>query len=150
VSDPDADRALVAELRRALTAEIGARALYARLAGRMRDPELKSVLASLRDDEGVLVDEVRALLLALGARRAPRSSPTRALTSWILALGSRGRRASIAVRFAHDAECTFARRYHDLSIRFAARGEIEPARACDRFAQEKQRHARVLEAWIAC
>jgi hypothetical protein len=140
--------ALTAEVRRALMAEIGARSIYAPLEGRMRDPELSRVLASFRDDEDGLIDGVRALLVAVGAKRGPEESFTRAWIGWMLAVCSRGRNSALALRLSHDSECTMARRYHELSIRFARAGHVEHARACDGFAQVKQRHARVLEAWI--
>jgi rubrerythrin len=140
---------LLAELRRALSAEIGARSIYACLAVRMRDPELGRVLAAFHEDEHELVESVRALLISAGAKRAPRQSYTRASIGWILAVLSRGKSSSIALRLCHDSECTVARWYHDLAFELARAGEVEPARACGGFAQTKQRHARVLEAWIA-
>ncbi len=142
-------RALLVELRRALMAEIGARSIYARLAVRMHDVELRQVLSTFRDDEDVLVEGVRALLTAAGAKRVPHSSLTRASIGWMLAACSRGRSSSIALRLCHDSECTVARWYHALALDLARTGEAESAGACRDFAQTKQRHARVLEAWVA-
>jgi rubrerythrin len=140
---------LLADLRRALMAEIGARSIYAQLAARVRDPELGRVLAAFHEDESALVESVRELSLRLGEKRAPRSSLTRASIGWVLAACSRGKSSSIALRLCHDSECTVARWYHDLALAFVRAGEVDHARACSELAQTKQRHARILEAWVA-
>jgi rubrerythrin len=148
VSPGTLQSALQAELRRALMAEIGARSIYAQLAARMRDAELRQVLAIFRDDEDVLVEGVRALILAAGAKRAPHASLTRTSMSWLLAVTSRGKSSSIALRLCHDSECTVARWYHDIALELARGGQTQSARACTEFAQTKHRHARALEAWV--
>jgi hypothetical protein len=148
VSAQRATPELLADVRRALKAEIGARSIYARLAPRMRDRELGQLLERFHDDEEEIVAGVRALLVDLGARRAPNASPSRALAGWILAGVSGGRSSSLALRLCLESESTVARWHAENALRLAGTGDLDRARACDGFAQIKLRHARMLEAWV--
>jgi hypothetical protein len=49
----------------------------------------------------------------------------------------------------HDSESTVARWYRELAVHLARAGDVEHARACAGFAEVKERHARILEAWVA-
>jgi rubrerythrin len=149
VTSADVDPAFLADLRRALKAELGARSIYARLAPRMKDRELGQVLESFHADEVALVVGVRALLAELGASRVPRRSRSRAFAGWILAVLARGRSSSIAVRLCQESESTVARWYREHARYLALAGDVARAEACEGFAQVKLRHARILEAWVA-
>jgi rubrerythrin len=148
VNASGAHPALLALARDALKGEMGARSIYAQLAPRMRDRELGQVLERFRDDETEIVAGVRALVIGLGASRAPERCRSRAWTGWFLAVCSRGRTASIALRLCHDAESTAGRVYGEMSLHLASTGDVERAQTCAGFAEIKQRHARILEAWV--
>jgi hypothetical protein len=148
VSAESATPELLADLRRALQAELGARSIYGYLAPRMRDRELGQLLERFHEDEDALVAGMRALLLDLGARKVPRRNRSRELSGWILALSSGGRASSMALRLCLESESTVARRHGENALRLARAGDVLRARACDGFAQIKLRHARMLEAWV--
>lgn len=139
---------LLAYLARALKAELGACSIYAHLAPRVRDRELGQLLERFHEDEEAIVTGVRTLLIELGARRVPQRSTSRAFAGWILAIASRGRTSSLALRLCHDSESTVARWHGENAVRLVRAGDVERARACDGFAQVKLRHARMLEAWV--
>lgn len=135
-------------MRLALLAEFGARSLYGQLARRMRDPELAQVLARFHEDESRIIDALRRLLADLGAARVPLRSRRRDALSWCLALTSRGRASSLALRTCLDSESVIARWYAEYARYLAQCGAPDRARICAELSDTKVRHARILSAWV--
>ena len=141
------DAALLREMKRALLAELGARAIYRRLARLARDPELVRVLAGFAHEEERQIELLRASLASLGARAA-RSSLRRTLLAEALAwtgpiVGTRP-----ALRICLEAEGSAARSYAHFQEHLASLGEREAALACGELALTKRRHAQALHAWV--
>lgn len=152
---PDAEKSLpvhpslVADMRIALLAELGARSIYGQLSKRMRDAELRQVIAQFHEEESQIIATVQRLLLLCGARNVPARSLRRALLAWMLASSSRGRSDSLALRSCHDSELTVARWYSEYARYLGQIGARAEARTCEELAQAKIRHARILEAWMS-
>jgi hypothetical protein len=142
-----AHKALLADMKQALLAEFGARAIYAQLARRVADSELADVLAGLHQDEVEQVERLRALMTSLGATPAAHSR-RRAALAWMLALSSKFGGRSLALRSCHASETTLVRWYWTYANYLIAAGEIEHARTCEALGLLKQRHARTLSAWV--
>lgn len=122
--------------------------MYSRLATRMRDPELAQVIERFHEDETQIIESLRRVLAALGCARIPQKSRRRALLSWCLALTSRGRSSSLALRACVDSENVIARWYAEYARYLVAAGRTAEARTCEELAGIKLRHARILEAWV--
>ena len=138
---------LLAEMKRALLAEFGARAIYRRLTRYVRDEALARVLASFAQEEDEVIASLREVMTQLGARPRRRSlrrlvlANTLALTTFVI--GPR-----FALRICADAEETRSRWYAEFHEWLLRQGEEGPARACARLCLTKQRHAQALQAWV--
>lgn len=140
--------ALAAELRRALLAEFGARAIYARLAKSVRDQELARLLQELCVEQH---EQVRAAasLFEVVRRQPPRDSLRRRVLAHVLAslrpvLGQR-----VVLRICADAERTRSGDYARLSELFARTGALAPAQTARECCTRAARHADALDAWVA-
>ncbi len=141
-----ADPALVAELRRSLRDEIGARELYARIAARESDPALEHILAALGGESPRLIEVLRGVLGGLGVdadERDWRRSASAALVSWLALLGAR----RLVLRLCLESEEALARRYAACAHGLAA-SDRAAARACEALAGRKSARARSLQAWV--
>lgn len=138
---------ILAEMRRTLLAELGARAIYAQLAALTSDPELKSVLARLHQEEQQQVEGMRGLIEALGGR-ARRRSLRRAGLALGLALAGKLFGIRLALRVCQEAEGTASRWYATFQAWLEAHGHPEEARCAGRLGRVKVRHAEVLRTWI--
>ncbi|HVS12205.1 MAG TPA: hypothetical protein VMS76_20250 [Planctomycetota bacterium] len=138
---------LIGELRRALLAEFGARAIYRRLERLARDGELARVLAGFAQEEERQIELLRASLTSLGAGPA-RGSLRRTLLAEALAWTSPLVGIRPVLRICLEAEDTSARRYAYFQERLAQLGERESALACGELALTKRRHAQALYAWV--
>lgn len=140
--------ALAVELRRALLAEFGARAIYARLAKSVRDEELARLLHELGREQH---EQVRAAasLFALVRRPPPSDSVRRRALAHVLAslrpvLGQR-----VVLRICADAERTRSGDYARLAELFARSGARVQAQAALECCTRAARHADALDAWVA-
>lgn len=145
--NPRIDPSLLAEMRRALLAEFGARTIYRELARRVPDQELSEVLSRFHQDEIEQIERLRALMQSLGATPRLRSR-RRAALAWGLAQWARLGGRSLALRMCHDSENTLVRWYWTYANYLIAAGEIEHARTCEALGLLKQRHARTLATWV--
>jgi demethoxyubiquinone hydroxylase (CLK1/Coq7/Cat5 family) len=138
---------LIAELHRALLAEIGARSIYGWLARFVRDRELRQVLARFQEEEVTQIDRLSRVLTALGERPTRRGLRRRflaaALACTVPVIGSRP-----ALRICEEAEGTAARWYAHFRELLDGRGRRELAQACNELATTKLRHALALQAWV--
>lgn len=137
----------VADVRTSLRAEFGARAIYGFLSRRTDDPELAGVLARFGEEGDELVAGLSHVLGELGVRRVPTGSARRTALAWLLALVSRRRRGSLALRMCLDSEERLGRSYASYAEYLSRFGRVELARRCEALAGTKQRHARVLSTW---
>ena len=143
----DGHRALLVDMRRALLAEFGARAIYGQLARVVHDDVLVDVLTRMREEEGLQIERLRALMIALGARPRRRSLRRRLLAA-ALAYTTPifGRR--FALRTCHEAENTASRWYAQYREYLARCGEQAHAQTCGELSLIKLRHAQALLAWL--
>lgn len=140
--------ALASELRRALLAEFGARAIYARLAKAVRDQELARLLHELCLEQQ---EQVRAAasLFEVVRRRPPGDSLRRRALAHMLAslrpvLGQR-----VVLRLCADAERTRSGDYARLADLFARSGALAQAQIARQCCTRSARHADALDAWVA-
>lgn len=140
--------ALSRELRAALLAEFGARAIYRRLGRLASDPELRRVLAGFALEEDRQIELLRASLSALGVRPA-RASLRRTLLAEALAWTGPMVGMRPALRICLEAEDSAARSYAHFQEHLARLGERDVARSCGELALTKRRHAQALDAWVA-
>jgi rubrerythrin len=138
---------LVGELRHALLAELGARAIYRRLERLVRDGELARVLAGFAQEEERQIELLHASLGSLGAGPA-RGSLRRTLLAEALAWTSPIVGIRPVLRICLEAEDASARRYAYFQEHLAGLGEGETALACGELALTKRRHAQALYAWV--
>jgi rubrerythrin len=138
---------LLYEMKRALLAEFGARAIYRRLAKLVRDPELSHVLAEFAREEEDVIKSVRATMQALGAKPRTRSN-RRVVLANVLAYTTPIFGPRLSIRVCADAEEQRARWYAHFHEYLVQNGEPALAAECGRLALTKQRHARVLETWV--
>ena len=141
------DPALSRELRRALLAELGARAIFGDLARRSPDAELARLLERLREEQGEQVEELRAVMSALGLQPR-RSSPRRRVLAWLLAAAwpHLGRR--LVLRLCAQAADRAARGHATFQLVLRDLGAEPLASACGRLSERRRRHALSLEAWV--
>jgi rubrerythrin len=140
-------RELLVEMRRALLAEFGARAIYGQLARVVRDPELTDVLLRLHEEEALQIERLRALMSALGARPRTRSLRRRLLAA-CLAYTTPVLGCGFALRTCHEAETTASRWYAQYREYLAGCGEPAHANVCAELSLVKLRHAQALLAWV--
>jgi rubrerythrin len=138
---------LLREMRRALLAEFGARAIYRRLAKLVRDAELARLLADFALEEDAQIDRLRAAMQKLGAKPRTRSI-RRTLLAHALALTAPVIGPRLALRICEDAEETRARWYAHFNEYLLQRGETELGKECAHMSLTKQRHAQALQAWV--
>ena len=142
----DQHRALLTDMRRALLAEFGARAIYAQLARLSRDTVLADVLARMHEEEELQIESLRAIMLALGARPRRRS-----IRRWVLAALLAWTTPIIGTRFClrtcRQAETTASRWYAQYGDYLSRCGEQAHAQACAQMSLVKYRHAQMLHAW---
>ena len=141
------DRALLEDMRRALLAEFGSQAIYAHLAARIRQPQLRGLIERLHLDEAAQIERLRAVMQALGEPAAKRSRRRR-LLAWALAAASplTGRR--LVLRICAEAESTASRWYAQFHEYLAAVGETGLARECGEMSAFKLRRAHSLRPWL--
>lgn len=140
--------ALADELRTALLAEFGARAIYRRLARLVADPELARLLAGFEDEQRAQIDELRALMNVLGLRPVSRSR-RRWLLAEVLALGSAVFGSRLALRVCVEAEQKRARWYAHMHAFLVRRGERRFDATLQHMTTLGQVHAQALGAWLA-
>jgi len=140
--------ALLRDMHSALLFELGARTFYRLFARRVRDAELAQVLARFHEEQREQIDRLRAVIAELGGR-APRTSYRRALTARILYLTTFCGASRIALRFCYESECAVMRWYHRYADYLAVLDLHAARRTCLALALTKERHARILEAWVA-
>lgn len=139
--------ALVAEMHRALLAEVGARSIYGWLARLVRDAELRQVLARFHEEEERQIAELRGVMGELGSR-PPRRGLRRRMMAAVLAFSVPVVGSRPALRICEEAEGTAARWYAHFRDLLDAAGQRELAARCNRLATTKLRHAQALEAWV--
>ena len=139
---------LLGEMRLALLAEFGARAIYADLRRQTDDEQLDSVLGRLEDESGEQISELSAVMSALGGRPPERSRRRRALAG-VLATSSRviGRR--MVLRVCAQAEDKAARWYAYFRVILVQSGRQDLAERCSLMSATKRRHAQALGAWVS-
>lgn len=138
---------LLKDMRLALLGELGARSVYARLAGVVRDLELRAVLERLDEAEGEQVERMRELMIELGGD-PPARSRRRAVAAQVLVLVSRLVGPRLALRLCQDAEATTSRWYQAYARYLERVSEPEAARTCEELSLTKRRHAQILQTWI--
>ena len=143
----EVDRALLDDMRVALLAEMGARAIYPVLARTLADRELAVLLSEYAREEVLQVERLRALLLEFGAKSPARSRRREAL-AWLLAQSTRCGGRALTLRLCSESERQLARWYMGHASYLARIGLLRQARACEELALLKQRHAQGLAAWV--
>lgn len=141
-----ASEMLLAEMREALLAELGALEAYRALSRRPWDEELLKVLVAFHHEELELVEGLRTVIQALGGR-ARRRSWRRRIAARLLAASTRCFGPRFALRVCQEAEATVSRWYREFAVYLARTGELEHARRCEEFSRTKARHASTLNAW---
>lgn len=139
--------AVLAEMLRALRAELGARSLYGWLARLARDRELRRLMGGLEEEEEQQVDELCRLLTSLGLRPR-RWSLRRRAASCLLAWSTPVFGTRPVLRLCQEAEGTASRWYACFAEHFVRTGAPEEARLCNSMALLKSRHAGALEAFV--
>jgi rubrerythrin len=142
-----AHKSLLADMREAMLAELGAHAVYGALAARVGDEELARILARFRQDELEQVERLREVMRSLGGR-PPRRSLRRRLAARLLVASTRLIGPRFALRVCLEAESAVSRWYREYAVHLVRVGELPEARACEELSQVKARHARVLGAWV--
>ncbi|MCE9596019.1 MAG: hypothetical protein K8S98_17660 [Planctomycetes bacterium] len=140
------DEALLAELRDALLAEFGARAIYKALARYTHDEALIDMLVELRHEQDGVIARVQALVKELGGR-PKRKSLRRIVLANLLALWAWPISVRLPLRVCTDAEETRARWYGHFQEHFSALGHGRLAAECHDLHLIKARHARSLQTW---
>ena len=139
--------AVLAEMRRAHLAELGARALYGWLARLGRDAELRRLMEGLEDEEAQQVERLVVLMRALGER--PRqTSRRRRVVSALLAFSTPLFGARPVLRLCEEAEGTASRWYAHFAEHFRLTGAADAAATCHSLSQIKAHHAQALRAWV--
>lgn len=134
-------------MHQALLGEFGARAIYGRLARQTRDAELTEVLSRFYHEEFEQIETLRGLLRTLGATPSARSR-RRALSAWVVVQCARVGGMSLALRLCFESEQTIQRWYNEYAHYFAQADERGHAAVCQGLALTKERHARILSAWV--
>lgn len=132
----------------ALRSEYGARSYFRMSMPLMFDHELRDVLERLLVEQDLLIEQVRGLMVELGGKPRRRSF-RRFVGSLVTCCVSFVLGRSIGLRICVDAEWTVARWYGQYRAYFLQCGEVRHAALCAELATTKQRHARVLETWLA-
>jgi hypothetical protein len=140
------DEALLGELREALLAEFGARAIYKALARYTHDEALIDMLAELRKDQDGVIARVRALITAVGGC-PKRKSLRRVVLANVLALWAWPISVRMPLRMCTDAEETRARWYGHFQEHFSMLGQGKLAAECGELYLIKVRHALSLQTW---
>ncbi len=143
----EVDRALLDDMRVALLAELGARAIYPLLARALHDRELAVLLAEYGREEVEQVERLRALMAALGAA-PPARSRRREVLAWLLAQTTRCGGRALTLRLCSESERQLARWYRGHAAYLVRVGLLARARECEELALLKQRHAQGLAAWV--
>jgi rubrerythrin len=144
---PEGREAVVAEMLRALRAELGARALYGWLARLARDRELRRLMGGLEEEEDRQVDDLCRLLASLG-ERPRRWSLRRRTASFLLAWSTPVFGTRPVLRLCEEAEGTASRWYACFAEHFVRSAAPEEARRCNAMALLKARHASALQAFV--
>jgi len=144
--EPERGR-LLEEMCGALRSEFGARAAYASLAWRLSDTELETVLRRMQADEEEIIETLRELLGAMGARPR-RSSLRRWVAAWGLTMTTFLTGSRFALRTCGEAEEAVSRWYREFERIFAEGGDIETAESFGRLSRLKQLHAQTLDTWV--
>lgn len=145
--NPRIHPSLLANMRQALLAEMGACAIYARLARRTPDAELGEVLGQFHREECEQIEALRHLMSTLGARSKARSLP-RSTAAWLIALSTRVGGMPLALRLCLESERTVERWYCEFAHYLGQSGERDLVATCEALACTKGRHARALAAWV--
>ncbi len=140
-------RLLVADMVGALRSEYGARRMYGLLMGRVRDEELRGVIATLHAECGEQIQRLRALMTDLGGD-PPERSARRTLMAWLLFLATPLVGLRFALRLCCDAEARVGRWYHGYGAWLAEAGCTDFARRCQELSVVKWTHARVLQTFV--
>ena len=135
-------------MRAALLSELGTRTFYRLMSRRARDAELAQVLAQFHDEQCDQIDRLRTVILELGGS-APARSFRRALMARLLYLATFCGASRIALRFCYESECAVMRWYRRHADFLAAVQLHGARRSSEALALTKERHARILEAWVA-
>ena len=143
----EVDRALLDDMRIALLAEFGSRAIYTTLSRVLRDRELGTLLGEYAGEEGEQIARLRALMEALGAR-PPLRSRRRSVLAWCLAQSTRCGGKALTLRLCSESEQQLSRWYLGHATYLLRVGLVREAREAERLALLKQRHARGLAAWV--
>ena len=141
-------RALVRDMKLALLSEIGARSIYDHMGRRVRDEELRGVLAHLNEAGAESVRRLRELMIDLGARPRRTSFRRRALARG-LAFASRVIGVRVVLRVCMNAEETVGRWYREYAHFLLNLEDPERAQVCQELATVKQQHAQALGAWVS-
>lgn len=143
----EVDRALLDDMRVALLAEFGSRAIYTTLSGVLKDRELAVLVGEYAREESQQIERLRDLMGALGARSAARSRRRVAL-AWCLAQTARFGGRALTLRLCSESEQQLARWYLGHATYLLRVGLVREAREAEQLALVKQRHARGLAAWV--
>jgi glutaminase len=143
-----AHAALLADMRLALRSEFGACVLYGLLARRTSDAELAQVLTAFQQEEREQIARLRALMIELGGQ-APSRSLRRALLARLMHAATFLGARRLALRSCYESECTVRVSYQRHAGYLAAVALRGPALTCEELALTKERHARILEAWVS-
>lgn len=146
-ADDGGRAAVLAEMRRALRSEFGARSLYGWLSRFSRDPELRSLMAGLEDEELQQIDRLRSVLAELGERTRDRSYRRRAASA-CLAFTTPLVGVRPVLRLCEEAEGTASRWYAHFAEHLSLTGELEAAQVCGALSAIKAMHAQALRAWV--
>lgn len=146
MNDP-IDPRFAAELARSLRDEIGARALYRRLANSGRDDEQCRLLLEFAARGDALEADLRTVMRELGATGRVKS-PARWISARLLALCARIGLRRFVLRLSVESEEVLARRYAGFAHWLARTGHMREAKICSDLAAAKASRARALRAWV--
>lgn len=138
---------VLADMREALLAEIGALATYRRLARRTGDESLRPLLLSFYRDELRQIARLRDVMRSLGGNPRRRSL-RRYIAARLLSLSARLYGPRFALRVCMEAERSVSRWYARYAHVLARSGELEAARHCAQLSMQKRNHAIALQTWV--
>lgn len=138
---------MLADMREALLAELGALATYRRLARRIGDEDLRALLQGFYRDELQQIARLRRVMRVLGGKPRRRSF-RRLAAARLLSLTARLYGPRFALRVCMEAESSVSRWYARYANALARIGELESARACAKLSIQKRNHANTLRTWV--
>ncbi len=139
---------LLKDMHLALLSEFGSRSIYDHLGRRVRDEELRRLLARLNENGAETVERLRALMEGMGSQPRRTSFRRRALAR-ILAGISIGTGPRPILRVCHNAEDTVSRWYAEYAMFLTRLGDGERAAELESLRRIKILNAQALAAFAS-